>query len=66
MGRRPPPPLIWPHPWGRHRHGAIPLPRSVRPLPDADAGVRYEADGEFLDHVRREEAEDQPELPWDG
>ena len=35
------------------------------PLPDADAGVRYEPDGEFLDHARRGEIEDQPELPWE-
>ncbi|MEX0885261.1 MAG: hypothetical protein WD009_02375 [Phycisphaeraceae bacterium] len=43
----------------------VPLPRGVRPRPDADAGVRYEADGEFVDHARREEADDQPELRWD-
>ena len=43
--------------------GPPPLPRSVRPLPDGDTGVHYEADGEFLDHARHEEAEDQPELP---
>ncbi|MEX2546099.1 MAG: hypothetical protein WD316_13300 [Phycisphaeraceae bacterium] len=65
--RPPRPPAPPPRPAARSAgKPPIPLRRSVRPLPDADAGVRYEPDGEFLDHARREEAEDQPELPWDG
>jgi len=33
-------------------------------MPDAEAGISYEVDPDFLEHARREVL-DQPELPWD-
>ena len=45
--------------------------RSVRPMPDAEDGIRYEIDPDFLEYARREAASggisggEQAELPWD-
>jgi hypothetical protein len=38
------------------------------PDADADAGVSYEVDPEYLEHAHREglDEQDQPELPWDA
>jgi hypothetical protein len=37
-------------------------------MPEADAGVSYEVDPEYLEHARREalDEQDQPDLPWDA
>lgn len=57
------PPRSPPRPRRRSRAAA---PRC--PLPQADAGVRYEVDPEYLEHARHEahDEQDQPELPWDA
>lgn len=38
------------------------------PMPEADAGVSYEVDPEYLEHARLQafDEQDQPELPWDA
>ncbi len=37
-------------------------------MPEADAGVSYKVDPEYLEHANREafDEQDQPELPWDA
>ena len=37
-------------------------------MPEADAGVSYEVDPDYLEHARREalDEQDQPDLPWDA
>jgi len=37
-------------------------------MPEADGGVSYEVDPEYLEHARREalDEQDQPDLPWDA
>lgn len=48
------------------RRSRATAPRCV--LPEADAGVSYEVDPEYLEHAHREavDEQDQPELPWDA
>ena len=40
-------------------------PRTVRSMPDADAGISYEIDPDFLEHARREQL-GQPQLSWEA
>ena len=56
---RPPPARAPPQPSGRSRGRC--------PLFQADGSVTYEADPEYLEHARRDAADqdDQPELPWE-
>ena len=37
-------------------------------MPEADAGVSYEVDPEYLEHARLQalDEQDQPDLPWDA
>ena len=36
----------------------------AQPTHEADGGITYEVDPDFLEHVRREACQ-KPELPWD-
>ena len=44
---------------GRQSRGEL----GFRPMPEADGGITYEVDPDFLEHARREACE-QPEPPW--
>ena len=58
---------LWQDPPPRpHRRSRRAAPRCA--IPEADAGVSYEVEPEYLEHPRREalEEQDQPELPWDA
>jgi hypothetical protein len=61
-----PPPRSPPHPRRRSRRSGATAPKC--PMPEADAGVSYEVDPEYLEHAHREalDNQDQPELPWDA
>ena len=40
--------------------------QGVRPTHEADGGITYEVDPDFLEHASREVfSSEQPELPWD-
>lgn len=59
------PPRSPPRPRRRSRRSKATAPKC--PMPEADAGVSYEVDPEYLEHAHREalDNQDQPELPWD-
>ena len=61
-----PPPRSPPRPRRRSRPSQTTAPKCA--LPEADAGVSYEVDPEYLEHTHREapDEQDQPELPWDA
>ena len=50
----------------RSRVDGVRRPRC--PMPQADAGVSYEVDPDYLEHASREalNEQDQPDLPWDA
>jgi len=62
-----PPPRAPPRPPPRPRRRSRPT-RPSCPMPEADAGVSYEVDPDYLEHAHREalDEQDQPELPWDA
>jgi len=55
---------LWHDPPPRAPPGQSRPSQAARPTHDADGGITYEVDPDFLEHVRRE-AREEPELPWD-
>ena len=56
---------LWEDPPSRGPPGPGCGPRTVRSMSDADAGISYEVDPDFLEHAGREVL-DQPEMSWDS
>ena len=56
---------LWDDPPSRGPQGPGFGRRTVWSMPDADAGISYEVDPDFLEHARREVL-DQPKVFWDS